>query len=229
MAIKKRPAHEEPPARFDDPSVVAPLARARKSGPVDEKVAAAAELAKRLIKGKGKQRASMVDLAEAGVAAFRGAQGIAARMRVEYEHSPAGSKQRLEYMKMVKDMVKDLKENEERASVSSLTDEEIENEIISILSGMSERDGGSPKTTGGKMLLESALLQEGEEEFAELESEMRQLDQSHEIDKIAADILQDSSNKSMVEKGLVSAVVPPEEEEEGDVDDSEFENIEYEE
>lgn len=227
MATKKRPAHEEPPARFDDPSVVAPLSRA-KSLPVDEKVAAAAELAKRLIKGKGKQRASMVDLAEAGVAAFRGAQGIAARMRVEYEHSPAGSKQRLEYMKMVKDMVKDLKENEERASVSSLTDEEIEAEIVSILSGMSERDGGSPKTTGGKMLLESALLQEGEEEFAELESEMRQLDQSHEIDKIAADILQDTSNKSMVEKGLVSAVVPPEEED-GDVDDSEFENIEYEE
>lgn len=226
---RRQPAADMPTPRYDDPELGKKLKAAReraqeKERTDEEKTELAADLARELIKGRGRGRVSSTDMAEASVAAFRGVQGIAARLRIEYEHAPRGSKQRTDILKILKDMVQDLKESQEVTSVSSLTDDEIKREILDLINGSQRKDAGSPKTEDGKLLLEATLMGEGADEFASLEAEIAQLDESHEIDKIAADMLNDADNRAMLDKGVTGAIVPPEDAEDEPED---FDSVEY--
>lgn len=235
MAKKTKRLQDHDTPRFNDPEVERPLPpvekKTQEQHESDIRIQAAAELTRELVKGKGRTRASFIDVAEASVAAFRGAQGIAARLRIEYEFAPRGSKQRTDILKTLGEMVSKLRDsNVDSTSVASLSDEEIEAEILDILNNSQVKDAGSPKTDEGKLLLESALMAEGEKEFAALEEEIRQLDQSHSIDLLAADLIEEERNKAMVDKGISTAVVPPKSLiEDGDEEEYDFEEVVYDE
>lgn len=231
MAKRTKDTPLTAPPRYDDPELTRQLAagRAAKIQAADaelseeEKTALTADLARELIRGKKQGRVGLVDLAEASVHAFRGANGIAARLRIEYEHAPVGSRQRTDILKILKDMLQNLKENQEQTAVSSISDEEIEREIMEMISGaQQQRDTGSPKTARGKRLLTDALMAEGENEYAQLEQEIKALDDNHEIDLLAADMLAKASNEGMAEKGISGAIIPDEE-----TEDADFDSIEY--
>ena len=165
--------------RFDDEEIEQAGEAARES---------AIEAARKLLKGKTRSRASMSDVADDCMSSFRGSQGLAARLRIEYEFAPRGSAQRARILQIVFDLIKENKRNNlEVKSTDMMTDEEIDAEIMAIVSGANQKDVGSPKTAKGRNLLEAALLGDGAE-YAELEHEMLELDENHELDKLAAEL-----------------------------------------
>lgn len=207
MATKKSVDPAAPMPRFDDPK----LDKLKAKQAVRDKRQLAAELAKQLVKGNSLKGASLNELAESVISSFRGVRGIGARLRILYERAPPGSKQQLDVLKITTDLLKSLKDDESKTSASDLTDEEIESEIQAIILGMQEPDGGSPKTEEGKELLETVLLSEGQREYAALEREIMELDESHKIDELAADILEEANNDVMSENGVTPAIIPSQE------------------
>ena len=166
---------KQKPERLDSPSV-------QKLGAVIANEAR--ERARKALTGAtSKERSSKADLAEASVGAFRGAVGIAARLRIEYEASDKGSSQRANILKTLWDMVKENDRQNESASIDGMSDQEIEDEIALIMEGRMKKDIGSPHTQAGRELLNDLLSSVGEDEYASLEREMKALDENFEFDK----------------------------------------------
>lgn len=169
------------PGRVDSPEI-------QKLG--DKIATEARERAQKALKGAtARERSSKADLAEASVGAFRGAAGVAARLRIEYEALPKGTPQRTAILKMLWDMVKENDRQNEQASVDGMSDKEIEDEIAMIMEGRMKKDIGSPKTQAGREMLNEFLAGVGEDEYAEMEREIRGLDESFEFDKAAVEAM----------------------------------------
>lgn len=146
------------------------------------------EIARQVATTRPAMNASMVDVANAGYSMFHGAQGLARRIYIDYLAAPPGSSNRIQLYNLLFKCL-EMAANSGARSVEIMPDDEIEDELNSILLGKAVRDQGDPRTAAGRELVTGFLQQADadlpDEERQRLDAEIAKLEEINKLDEIA--------------------------------------------